>query len=64
MRTLCDFIFVDNSTADTSHHTNICVCNFTKIMGYDFNYSAPVTSYRLLQSNYTLSQDLLPMPIE
>ncbi|KAK4811160.1 hypothetical protein QYF61_019791 [Mycteria americana] len=63
MRTLCDFIFVDNVTVDTSNRSNICVCNFTKIVGYDFNYSAPVTSYQLLQSNYTLSRDLLPTPI-
>ncbi|KAK4806952.1 hypothetical protein QYF61_027319 [Mycteria americana] len=63
MRTLCNFIFVDNITVDTSNRSNICVCNFTKIVGCDFNYSAPVTSYQLLQSNYTLSQDLLPTPI-
>ncbi|KAK4811143.1 hypothetical protein QYF61_019774 [Mycteria americana] len=63
MRTLCDFIFVDNVTVDTSNRSNICVCNFTKIVGCDFNYSAPVTSYQLLQSNYTLSRDLLPTPI-
>ncbi|KAK4811065.1 hypothetical protein QYF61_016351 [Mycteria americana] len=52
-----------NVTVDTSNRSNICVCKFTKIMGCDFNYSAPVTSYQLLQSNYTLSQDLLPTPI-
>ncbi|KAK4832914.1 hypothetical protein QYF61_026557 [Mycteria americana] len=63
MRTLCDFIFVDNVTVSTSNCSNICVCNFTKVMGCDFNYSAPVTSYQLLQSNYTLSRDLLPTPI-
>ena len=63
MRTLCDVIFVDNVTVDTSNRSNICVCNFTKIVGCDFNYSAPVTSYQLLQSNYTLSRDLLPTPI-
>ncbi|XP_067164812.1 uncharacterized protein [Apteryx mantelli] len=61
--TLCDLIFVDNITVDTSNHSNVCVCNFTKTMGCDFNYSAPVVSYQLLQSNYTLSQDLLPTPI-
>ena len=32
-------------------------------MGCDFNYSAPITSYQLLQSNYTLIQNLLPTPI-
>ncbi|KAK4810466.1 hypothetical protein QYF61_004246 [Mycteria americana] len=63
MRTICDFIFVDNITVDTSNCSNICVCNFTKIVGCDFNYSAPVTPYQLLQSNYTLSRDLLPSPI-
>ncbi|KAK4825339.1 hypothetical protein QYF61_026858 [Mycteria americana] len=33
MRTLCDFIFIDNITGDTSNRSNICVCNFTKITG-------------------------------
>ena len=32
-------------------------------MGRDFNYSAPIRSYQLLQSNYTLIQNLLPTPI-
>ena len=32
-------------------------------MGCDFNYSAPIRSYQLLQSNYTLIQNLLPTPI-
>ncbi|XP_076194341.1 uncharacterized protein LOC143160464 [Aptenodytes patagonicus] len=63
MRTPCDCIFVDSVTVDTSNHSNICVCNFTNIIGCDFNYSVPVTSYQLLQSNYTLSEDLLPTPI-
>ncbi|KAK4820012.1 hypothetical protein QYF61_017391 [Mycteria americana] len=52
-----------NITVDISNHLNICVCNFTKIMGCDFNYSAPVTTRQLLQANYTLYQDLLPAPI-
>lgn len=29
-------------------------------MGCDFDYSAPVTSYQLLQYDYTLILDLLP----
>ncbi|KAK4810571.1 LOW QUALITY PROTEIN: hypothetical protein QYF61_004534 [Mycteria americana] len=63
MRTLCDFIFVDNITIQAIAQIFVFVCNFTKIVGCDFNYPAPVTSYQLLQSNYTLSQDLLPTPI-
>ncbi|XP_072707269.1 uncharacterized protein [Ciconia boyciana] len=63
MRTFCDFVFVDNATVDIGNHSNICVCNFTKIMGCDFNYSAPVTTQQLLQADYTLHQDLLPAPI-
>ncbi|XP_076185054.1 uncharacterized protein LOC143156043 [Aptenodytes patagonicus] len=63
MRTPCDFIFVDNVTVNTSNRSNICVCNFTNVVGCDFNYSAPVMSYQLLQSNYTLSEDLLPILI-
>ncbi|XP_075344890.1 uncharacterized protein LOC142402885 [Mycteria americana] len=63
MRTFCDFVFVDNAAVDTGNHSNVCVCNFTKIMGCDFNYSAPVTTHQLLQADYTLYQDLLPAPI-
>uniref|UniRef100_A0A8C3PND6 Uncharacterized protein n=1 Tax=Calidris pygmaea TaxID=425635 RepID=A0A8C3PND6_9CHAR len=63
MRTLCSTILVDSLTIDTSNHSNVCVCNFTRIIGCDFNYSAPVMSYQWLQSNYTLIQDLLPTPI-
>ena len=33
-----------------------------KLRDVSFNYSAPVTTYQLLQSNYTLYQDLLPTP--
>lgn len=63
MRILCAFLVVDNTTVDTSNHSNICVCNFLKIMGCDFNYSAPITTDQLLQSNYALIQDLPPTPI-
>ena len=56
-------LFVVNIAVKTSNHSNICVCNSTKIMGSDFNYSACVTSYQLLQSDYMLTPDLLPTPI-
>jgi len=62
VRILYDFIFIDSITVDASTHSNICVCNFTKIKAFNLNCSAPVMSYQLLQSN-TLSQDLLPTPI-
>lgn len=61
-RTLCGFIFVYNLIVDTDDYSNVCVCNFTKINGWDFNYSAPVTLYQLWQYNYMLIQDLLPTP--
>ncbi|XP_075346023.1 uncharacterized protein LOC142403694 [Mycteria americana] len=60
MRTLCDSI--DNTTVDIYNHSNIGICNFTKIMGCDCNSSAPVTTHQLLQSYYTLYQELLPPP--
>ncbi|XP_074991081.1 uncharacterized protein LOC142074382 [Calonectris borealis] len=53
----------DNITVETSNRSNICVCNFTKIVGCDFNYSAPVTTHQLLQSSHASYQDLLPTPI-
>ncbi|XP_074875776.1 uncharacterized protein LOC142026553 [Buteo buteo] len=63
MRTLCDSVFIDNTTVEINNHSNICICNFSRIRGCDFNYSAPVTTYQLLQSNYISYQDLLPTPI-
>lgn len=63
MRTLCDSICIDNTTVDIHSHSNICICNFIKITGCDFNYSAPATTHKLLQSNYTLCQHILPTPI-
>lgn len=63
MRTLCESIFIDNTTVETNNHSNICMYNFTEIMGCDFKCSAPVTTYQLLQSNYTSYHDLLPTPI-
>jgi len=63
MRTSCNFILIGNITVDTSNHSNACVCNFTNIMGCDFNYSVPVTSYQLLWSTYTIIQDLPRAPI-
>ncbi|KAK4806569.1 LOW QUALITY PROTEIN: hypothetical protein QYF61_020470 [Mycteria americana] len=59
MRTFCDFVFVDHLTVAVSNHSNIWVCSFTRIMGCDFNCSAPVTTHQLLQADYTLDQDLL-----
>lgn len=60
LRTLCGFILVGDIIVDTSNPSNICTHNFSGIIGYDFNYTAPVTSRQLLQSNYTLVKDLLP----
>lgn len=45
------------------HDSNVCICNFTKILECDFSYSASVASYQLITSNYTLLHDLLPTPI-
>ena len=39
---------------DISDHSNVCVCNFTKILGCDFSYSAPVTSRQLIAPHYIL----------
>lgn len=63
MRTLSVFVFLGNITVDRSNHSNVCGFNFTGIIGYDLNYSAPATSRQLLQSKSTLYQDLLPNSI-
>lgn len=44
MRTCCDSVVIDNTTVDTSNHSNVCVFNLVKILGCGFSYSAPVTS--------------------
>jgi len=63
MRSPCNFIFIDNIVTDIDNNLNFCVCNFTNIVGCDFSYSTPVMSHQLLQNNYTLIHDLLPVPI-
>ncbi|XP_069631692.1 uncharacterized protein [Haliaeetus albicilla] len=63
LRTVCDSLSVDEVVVETKNHSNFCVCNFTKIVGCDFSYLAPVTSHQLLQSNYMLIHELLPIPI-
>ncbi|XP_042723881.1 LOW QUALITY PROTEIN: uncharacterized protein LOC122178042 [Lagopus leucura] len=60
IRTHCDSIQIGNMIVDTTNHSNLCVCNFINILGCDFNYTVPVTSYQLLQFNYTLIKDLRP----
>ncbi|XP_074703747.1 uncharacterized protein LOC141933198 [Strix aluco] len=63
LRTVCEFLTVDKIIIETKNYSNLCVCNFTKVIGCDFSYLAPVTSYQLLQSNYTLIHNLQPTPI-
>ncbi|XP_063280697.1 uncharacterized protein LOC134565168 isoform X2 [Prinia subflava] len=62
-RTACNVVTIENVILETKNHSNFCACNFTKITACDFSYSAPVTSYQLLQSNYTLIHKLWPTPI-
>ncbi|XP_075595325.1 uncharacterized protein LOC142599343 [Balearica regulorum gibbericeps] len=63
LRTVCDFLYVDEVVVEIRNNSNFCICNFTKIDGCDFSYSTPVTSHQLLQSNYMLIHELLPIPI-
>lgn len=63
LRTTCDYILVDNIKVNTTSYSNLCICNFTHIIGCDFHYLAPVTSYHLIKTNYTLYQELIPTPI-
>lgn len=63
MRTHCNFNVFNIDTVDTRTHANPCICNFTKITGCDFTSIVPVTSYQLLQSDYTQIQGLLPVHI-
>lgn len=59
MRSVCDFTCVDKITIDTSNYSNICVCNFTKGFGCNFNYSA-FASYQFLQYNRVKTYCLPP----
>ena len=64
VRSPCNFILIDNKVTDIDNHLKFCVCNITNIVGCHFSYSTPVTSPQLLQTNYTLIHDLLPVPME
>ena len=44
LRTLCDFVQVDDLTIDTSNHSNSCICNFVSLTGCDLSCTAPVTT--------------------
>ncbi|XP_053789324.1 uncharacterized protein LOC128782859 [Vidua chalybeata] len=65
LRTLCDVIEIDKNKVSlfTRNHSNFCICNFIKVTGCNFNYSAPVVSHQLIKSNYTTYNKLPPTPI-
>lgn len=63
IRTLCNFTPADDNFVHTDNYSDICICYFTMIMGCNFNYSAPFASHQLLQSDYSLYQDLSPTSI-
>ncbi|XP_066845245.1 LOW QUALITY PROTEIN: uncharacterized protein [Anser cygnoides] len=65
LRTACAFVEVDeeNITLPSKNHSNFCICNFVRIIGCDFLYSAPVVSHQLIKSNHTMYHKLLPTPI-
>lgn len=54
---------VENIKVNTDNYSNLCICNFTHIIGCDFQYLAPVTSHQLIKANYTLYHELIPTPI-
>ncbi|XP_068280354.1 uncharacterized protein [Nyctibius grandis] len=63
LRTACDSLTIEYEVVQIDNHSNLCICNFTKIVGCDFSYQAPVTSHQLIKSNYTLFHQLSPVPI-
>lgn len=65
LRTICAFMIVNNNNINVAarNYSNFCICNFTKIDGCDFLYSAPVVSHQLIKTNYSLYHKLLPPPI-
>lgn len=62
LRTQCNMIIIDGQE-EKLHQSNYCICNFTTIVGCDFNYSAPVLTHSLLNSKLTLVQTVLPVSI-
>ncbi|OWK60872.1 hypothetical protein RLOC_00000527 [Lonchura striata] len=65
LRTVCNVIETDKNKVPLSskNHSNFCICNFIKITGCDFIYSAPVVSHQLIKSNYTTYNELPPTHI-
>lgn len=57
IRTLCLHIFIDYCP-EIANGTNLCVCNFSRIVGCDFDYSVPLTTMQLIEAEYTLYYDV------
>ena len=56
-----------NKSIDNCHEmangTKFCMCNFTRIVGCDFDYVVPVTTRQLLGTDYTLYHDIPKLQI-
>ncbi|XP_074667533.1 uncharacterized protein LOC141917846 [Strix aluco] len=63
MRTRCDSLLIDGTVHNITNKSNLCVCNFSVIIGCDFHFSVPITTYDDLSFNYMLYHELQPTPI-
>ena len=61
--TSCVNITIDNCH-EKANGTNFCVCNFTRIVGCDFDYVVPVTTRQLIEADYTLYHDVPKLQID
>lgn len=62
-RTLCRSWLIDDFAHNVSNHSNLCVCNFSVIIGCDFNFSVLVTTHKNFSLDYMLYRELQPTPI-
>ncbi|XP_017695589.1 PREDICTED: uncharacterized protein LOC108510426 isoform X1 [Lepidothrix coronata] len=62
IRTPCVDVVIDNCL-EVTNDTNFCICNFTKIVGCDFSYTAPITTQQLIEAEYTLYHEVPKLQI-
>lgn len=63
MRTLRNSLLIDDTIHNVTNHSNVCVCNFSMIIGCDFNFSVLITTHDDLPFDYMLYHKLQPTPI-
>lgn len=63
MGTLCDYLLIDDIVRSITNHSNLCMCNFSMTIGYDFNFSVSIIIHEDLSFDYMLYIELQLTPI-